>query len=587
VLTALLVCGSAAAFENLAVTATLDVDSSRVTGVMYADRVELPAGDSILHLRLYANLACGGSGDSASSTACGISIDSLMVEGHEYSHLMEYHPAGLSVVLRREDRRETVRLRVVFRVGIPFGGLRLGRDSDRFRLECWLPVPAPRSARGWLIEDYAGGLGEPVGDLFNYRAEITYPDTLQLIAPGVVSKSSMGGTTVAAIEMDSSCDIPLYFSSGYREDSSRVAGTSRRIYYRSEDAFAVDSIAGWVDYTLEYMSREVMQYPFEEFVVVVGAFDFSGALELPRMIWIPSFSGGVVTGWPRVTVIHEVIHQWFYGIVASNQASHPWLDESVTQYFAMRINEAIGGERGDLVDYFGVQGDYRTVLRMQSKAVFDYARIDLASSAYKRDTYFGSVYWKGSQVMATLTGLMGEEGERSFWREYAGAHAYARPTPEDFFRMAERYMPSADTGLAERVIGVMVEPDYAILEIAVEPAAQVLADSGLSPAPLLRSRVEYAVHHPLRSQVRMQLVMDDGSMVDTVVSSQPGRHEVIIERGDQYVQRAVIDPDTAIVIDRDLTNNSLSISRENFGGLRLWSGLTFLVESLFSYVWGW
>ena len=62
---------------------------------------------------------------------------------------------------------------------------------------------------------------------------------------------------------------------------------------------------------------------------------------------------------------------------------------------------------------------------------------------------------------------------------------------------------------------------------------------------------------------------------------------MIIERGDQYVQRAVIDPDTAIVIDRDLKNNSLSISRENFGGLRLWSGLTFLVESLFSYVWGW
>jgi len=40
-----------------------------------------------------------------------------------------------------------------------------------------------------------------------------------------------------------------------------------------------------------------------------------------------------------IVTIHEVVHQWFYGIVNSDQANTPFLDETVTDYFTERLVE--------------------------------------------------------------------------------------------------------------------------------------------------------------------------------------------------------------------------------------------------------
>lgn len=423
----LAVAMSANAFERIEVDARLDVDSHRVHGVLRSNLVGVPNSDSSLHLRLYPNRGCERLPDSEASGDCGIALDSLLINGREYIGSAKLGRASVSVSLLPADRKDSVSLRVVFRVDIPEGGDRFGRDTDRIRLECWMPVPSPRSREGWIIEDYASAHAEPAGDLFNYRVSLTLPDSLQVISPGIAGVTHSDNRNSVQIALDSALDVPLFIASGYSQDTAVVAGVTRRVYSRTADREVIDSVAAWIDYTMEYMSREVMAYPFDEFVGVIDAFDFSGALELPRMIWMPSLRDGIVTGWPRAMVIHEVVHQWFYGVVISNQARHPWLDESVTQYFTMIINEQYGGDRGDLIDLFGFQADYRTALRFQSHAVFDFAPIDLPAEGYDDNTYFGAVYWKGSQVLATLIGLMGSENEKRFWREYARKHAFSRP----------------------------------------------------------------------------------------------------------------------------------------------------------------
>lgn len=585
----LLCAASVSAFERLDVTARFDLDSGRVVGEIRGDRISLPNAADKLHLRLYANRACSDTIDTTDNEWCGIQVDSIFINGHDYTDAGEISRTDLTFPLQKRDQLDSISYRAVFRVQLPQGRDRFGRDSGRFRLECWLPVPSPRADSGWLIENYSSAYAEPTGDLFNYRAKLTLPDTFQVVGAGIAEVASVDDNRqLISIGLDSALDIPLLVWTGLRHDSAQVVGATRTIHYHEADAWAIDSIAAWTDYALEYMSREVMPYPFDEFVVVVGGLSGGGALELPRMIWLPDSPDAILTGWPRVMVMHEVIHQWFYGIIASDQARHPWMDESITQYFTMRMNEDYGGARGDLIDYFGIQADYAMALRFQSKSAFDFAPINRAAGEYEPGAYFSAVYWKGSQVLETLTGLMGSDGERAFWREYVSTFAFSRPEPGDFFEIASKYLPADDPGLAQRVIEVTVEPDFVLREVTSRRAEIVRddTDSSTSDTELYENEIDYAVHHPLATTVPLQIRFDDGSVLDTTVTSEPGIHTVLFER-DRRVVMAVTDPDTIYAIDENLMNNSLSVDRESFAGLRLWSGLTFLVESLYSMVWGW
>ena len=42
----------------------------------------------------------------------------------------------------------------------------------------------------------------------------------------------------------------------------------------------------------------------------------------------------------KEVIVHEVGHNWFYGILANNERLYPWMDESINSYFE---HEAIHG----------------------------------------------------------------------------------------------------------------------------------------------------------------------------------------------------------------------------------------------------
>ena len=54
-----------------------------------------------------------------------------------------------------------------------------------------------------------------------------------------------------------------------------------------------------------------------------------------------------------------------------------------------------------------------------------------------------------------------------------------------------------------------------------------------------------------------------------------------------FILENTIDPENIFAIDENLLNNSMKAESDGRAGIRLSSGLLFLVESLFSSLWGW
>jgi aminopeptidase N len=125
---------------------------------------------------------------------------------------------------------------------------------------------------------------------------------------------------------------------------------------------------------------------------------------------------------------HEVSHQWFYGIVGSDQITEPWLDESIAEYSAYLYYERILPGDADwwwnfAVDQWAPGG-----------------RIDSLIYEFRDNRgYVDAVYRRGAQFIRDLRKTMGDPAFFDFLREYQRRHAYRLVTSKDFFELVREY----------------------------------------------------------------------------------------------------------------------------------------------------
>jgi len=115
------------------------------------------------------------------------------------------------------------------------------------------------------------------------------------------------------------------------------------------------------------------------------------------MIWIP---GGLSGSHLRWLVHHETAHQWFYGIVGSDQAYQPFADEAVADQLARYVTGIWRASRCSI------------------------GRLDLSIYGYSSSCYFEVIYVQGS---AFLDGIRRRMGTAAYWRamrDYVAAHRY-------------------------------------------------------------------------------------------------------------------------------------------------------------------
>ena len=86
-----------------------------------------------------------------------------------------------------------------------------------------------------------------------------------------------------------------------------------------------------VDYAneaIKYYSEHLGEYPYTLAQVVITPLLAGGGMEYPTIT--------NCIGIDRTTIIHEVGHNWFYGILGSNEREYPWMDESLNTYYENR-----------------------------------------------------------------------------------------------------------------------------------------------------------------------------------------------------------------------------------------------------------
>lgn len=581
---------NAFAFDTLKVSAVLDTTLNQVYGVV---EYKLPEylTVSTFEFQLFPNVY--SSADTPyledksglrkrltdSKKWGSIAIDSILVNDENMGDNFSIDYTKGILPLDRDKNDRAFKIELYFKTILPESGDRLSNLGGNYLLDGWFPTPAVlKDDVEWYHPQY-GNNSELVSDYFIYDVSFSAPSNLMIVGPGssLIESKQSDNNTEHTFLFGPALDFALALDPAYLIDESLIGIDTVRIYYRDYEYSILPKIKKAVENSMIYMTEYVGEYAYRRLNIVFSDIGFTGGIEFPGIISLSSPRGApAISNAYDMLTIHEVVHQWFYGMIGSNQVEFPWLDESITNFFTAKILEQYWGRTSNLFNLVGFKTTMRDMNRVNTALFWTVASINQPSySFFRENNYFSTVYDRGGLAIETIDNLLGDSLSQMFWKRYFEKFKFAHPTPDDF-RMA--IIETAGANLAA-VYDVLIESSMTI-DYSVSDLSNRKLDS-------TEAEVAFVLHRQgdIDYPVDYRLYLSNGDSLNYQWTPQFNIEE-LVHRTAYPAVSILVDPENKWAIDANLLNNSTTVNPDNRPGFRLSAGIMFLIESLLSFVGG-
>ncbi|MBN1485380.1 MAG: CapA family protein [Chloroflexia bacterium] len=308
----------------------------------------------------------------------------------------------------------------------PYGNLGYDPDGRAVHLGHWYPQLVPyRAGYGWQTWDY-----HPVGDPFyidlaGYRVRVQAPDDYVVVGSGERQALAEGW----AFRIDAARDFALFLGRDYVESSKEKDGIQIHSVYRQEHAQSGQAVLDMAQQALSLYQEIYGPYPYDVLTMFEG--DMNGGMEYSSLVLIGTAFYADYQGHPQSILpgltVHELAHQWWYGVVGNDQVHEPWLDEAMARYSELLFYERY---YPDSVDWW-----WETRIdRWNPSGPVDVSIYDYDDSA----TYVHNLYGRAAHFMQDLRQRLGSEAYFDFLQRYYRENAWQRVSRNDFFRALEQ-----------------------------------------------------------------------------------------------------------------------------------------------------
>jgi hypothetical protein len=355
----------------------------------------------------------------------------------------------------------TARFRMAWTSRIPYGDIgRAGWIHDYHFIAQWFPKIAVHWKGAWNAHQFHATT-EFFSDYGVYDVRLTLPEGFVVGATGALQEALPGpapGLRTLRFRQEDVHDFAWTASRRFRERTGRFddAGyppVDIRLLVQPEHEHLADRYIEATRIALRSYGAWSAPYPYAQITVVDPAWvSASGGMEYPTL-----FTGGAgihapaVLQSPESVTIHECGHQFWYGLVGSNEFEEAWLDEGFNEYHEQKAAQLALGPVGWSRRYFGPsslargvrapwpvvapgvwigrgEGELAALRRTGEGDAMARRGWDYAS----REAYVLNSYGKPALSLQTLEGLVGDETMTRILRTYARRYRFAHPTSEDF-----------------------------------------------------------------------------------------------------------------------------------------------------------
>ncbi|MGI6702587.1 MAG: M1 family metallopeptidase [Clostridia bacterium] len=379
-----------------------------------------------------------------------LNIDSVQVGGQPGD--WEYKSGDRQVLRIRLPQPlypgESVEVDIYFTVKFPHCHGRLGYGNKTVKAANWYPIAAVFDSNGWNLDPYHA-IGDPFySDVADYRVSLVLPKNYTVATTGEVLKKRRydGKNSEWTIRADNVRDFTWVASEEFLVSSKKSDGITIKSYYFDKETgkktleFATDAIS--------VFNRCFGKYPYKTYSVVAADF-FVGGMEYPNLVLISKELYNIERLFTlEYITVHETAHQWWYGIVGSNQYTEAWLDEGLTEYSTILYFEKKYGPDT-------AKGLFENLIKKRYEdyvaAAGEEPDVNIQGTLLEyqdSEQYHTLVYCGGALIFQNLRDIMGDEDFFKALQLYYRNYAFQNATAEDFIRIVENI---GDTGLRDRI----------------------------------------------------------------------------------------------------------------------------------------
>jgi len=455
----------------------------------------------------------------------------------------------------------TTNLVIDFTLKIPTSYSRLGHVGESYQMTQWYPKPAVYDKKGWHPMPYLD-LGEFYSEFGNFDVSITLPENYVVGATGMLQTDREKAFLSKKV-----ADTKAYFSGNKTLFSSddkvfpASAATLKTIRYTAErvhdfawfadkrfrvakDVIALASgkkVDTWAMFTateenlwekavsyvgrsVAFYSEKVGEYPYPQATAIQSALSAGAGMEYPMITVIGEANSALLLD---EVITHEVGHNWFYGVLATNERDHAWMDEGTNSYYEARYMKQYYPDQPLLESILPkfLVGDANTDANEFAYLLQARRHLDQAPETTSNDltaiNYQIAAYAKPALAFRYLEQYLGTARFDQLLKAYYQKWQFKHPYPDDFQQFVVEGTGKRLDWFFNDLIGSNTTLDYAISDAVPD---------GKAIQVHIKNKGSIAAPFPLAAYKGETLVTElwvEGFKTDSVIAFPAGNYDFL------------------------------------------------------------
>lgn len=363
---------------------------------------------------------------------------------------------------------DSITFHVSFILDIPKNISRGGHLGQSYQMTQWYPKVALLDSMGWHTMPYLE-LGEFYNEFGNYKVTIELPSNYKVAATGMLQTKEeiqfLNRYSDSCMAMNKNQEavphlIPassdqyksLEFNAQHVIDFAWFADKSflvhekdieigHRIvrawsYFYPLKIQAWNSAATYCEHAIKYFSEFVGPYPYPQVTVVECNRPGSDGMEYPMITLIDQ--GYDSPPELEKVIIHEIGHNWFQAVIATDERNKAWMDEGLVTYYEHRYATSKGLISLLSLTPWTLNSDFEKTNNFQWYIQAARNR-DIASISpvdqFSINGYVESIYEKPAKGLALMEKSLGTERFDSLMKSYYSKWQFRHPSDLDLLAM--------------------------------------------------------------------------------------------------------------------------------------------------------
>lgn len=360
----------------------------------------------------------------------------------------------------------SVSLQSSFRVRIPQSVSRLGRVGRSYQVSQWYPKPAVYDSAGWHPMPNLN-LGEFYSEFGSFDVTIHAPANMLVAATGDQrredAKEYIESLALLSVEeqrekitaqrgmrtwqfaIDSVHDFAWFTDPTFvvlketaKLDNGREVNCWAYFPYYQLPLWG--QVPKYLSRSVKYLSTLVGSYPYINITAVQSSLSKGVNMEYPTITLIGYHSDAELLD---QVIMHEVGHNWFYGILGSNERETPWMDEGLNSYYEQRYmleyyNSKVNNILPEYVRKHNPLQDPQLYLAYKAR-INQLLSPSISSVEMDEGNYYLGAYERPSLAFAKLAAFIGQEKFDRAIQAYYEKWSFKHPAPENLRSVLEEH----------------------------------------------------------------------------------------------------------------------------------------------------